>query len=604
LAQAEAVRETLFRARRYYNRLVEIEVARRARFDAIRKDISPELAQLEVEWEEADASAERLVAANKRQRQRHWQVTDGDKRRLLDGDFAAELARLHAERRSISAAAKPLRAEFSAMIGPANEERKRRSIERAAGGGPLIRSAANADVLDEMMAEDWPDAWKRIARSDDMAKLQHINARSECGLATGTYLAVEDAFARAKKDSAPTPPRFKRFDGTGKLQVQLLDETFADLMSGSCSKCAMREGTKDDPEKKGRPPMAVTMAQWIPRGPRDVVRMTVRHDRLPPADAKVKWASLVVRRSGARLEYEFQLTLEHASFGVAKRPAGTRPSEHVRVGWSRVDGGVRVAQWPSGGVVLPDSILRQHDHAASIVSAADAHYDRVLRLLRRLTAMGGNKLSAWHRMGSDRARDQVRRWCVAYADWALGADVVKLLWREWVRERRAHGSDLYAPACVARRWLRGKGVDESTHAAWILYTWARKDAHLCQYAADSSRRFARRRDEYYRVAAVRLATEFEAVTVDKYNIASLRELPALTMPGDPPRDQAQHNAHAAAPGRFREILAEVMGPRCTPCERPGDARSGGGARKTKPSDTKRVLAAAASATSHSMPADG
>jgi len=53
------------------------------------------------------------------------------------------------------------------------------------------------------------------------------------------------------------------------------------------------------------------------------------------------------------------------------------------------------------------------------------------------------------------------------------------------------------------------------------------------------------------------------------------------MPGDTPRDQSQHNVHAAAPGRFREILLEVMGTRCTPCERPSDGEKAGTVRTRK-----------------------
>ena len=81
--------------------------------------------------------------------------------------------------------------------------------------------------------------------------------------------------------------------------------------------------------------------------------------------------------------------------------------------------------------------------------------------------------------------------------------------------------------------------------------------------------------------AIRIATEYETVTIGNYKIDKLKELEPLTMPGTGVRDLAQWQLQAAAPGRFREILIDVMGPRCTPCERPSDEQKTVHARKKK-----------------------
>ena len=586
---ASLVHDLAWACSRYYNALVEIERRRHARFVAIRRSHAPELAELEDEWERLDDEAAELVREIKRSRQTHWRETGGEKTRAVPADAQARLDEIDREKRRVSAAAKEHRTAFAALCDGPRAEFKRRATERADGGGPRVKGAANAAVLAEMLGEpEWHPAWKEIAQSDDAAHRESIAAREACALPTGTYLQVEEAFQRARKDSSPRPPRFRRFDGRVKLSVQIRDMTWSTM--GGRASCTR---APHDPRRGGDQSRmhVVRIDQSIPRGERQAVIVTAKLHRQPPVDAVVKWVSLVGRRVGQRDVYEVQVTMEHPSFAEAKRPAGSRAAEHIAIGWSRVADGVRVARWADGEVVVPTSILRQHEHAASVDGVADALYDRARRLLRRWMRSGPHRFTAWHRMGSDRARAMMRRACREYADWALGD--AHGVWRSWKTDRLSRGEDLYAPAWLVRRWLASHGVTGQVQAAaFWAYVWSRKDEHLCQLAVDSRRRFVARRDAYYRSEAIRIATEFSEVTVDKYSVAALRVLPELTMPGDPPRETAQHNAQAAAPGRFREILIEVMGSRC---ERSSGSEEPGTARKRKRSTSRAVAVSDAAA---------
>lgn len=577
-----AVQQILMQANRYYNDLVAIDRARHARYIAIRRQYAPELAALEDEWECLEEQAESVLRDVKRARQAHWRE-HAESRRLLPAIVQPQLDALRAEQKRVSAAAKEHRAAFTALLDPAREEFKRRSAERAKGGGPRTKSIANAAVLEEMLAEAaWSGAWKATARSDDEAHAATLAARAKCGLSTGTYLQIEEAVQRAKKDSAPRPPRFRRFAGSGKLAVQVRNATYADALAGTSTLTI--SPAPHDPNKKGDQScmVAVRLYQSVPRGERQTIELTAKLHRAPPPDAEIKWAALLVRRVGTRTVYELQLTIEHESFGEAKRPPGTRDAVHVRIGWARVDGGIRVAYWPGGDVVVPEGILAQHEHAATIESAADIHFERAKALLRRWMRGGPHALTAWHRMRSDHARAMLRQACVAYAQHQLGADNLRALWAAWKADRLSRAEDLYALPRLQRAWLEHHVVtSQQDRAAFWAYCWACKDEHLCQYAVDSRRRFTSRRDALFRAEAIRIATEFSTVAMDAYRIASLKELPSLAMPGDVPRDPAQHNAQAAAPGRFREILVELMGPRCSLCERSSGEPKAAGARGRK-----------------------
>jgi hypothetical protein len=579
-------REILFRSNRYYNVLVEIEQARHARFVEIRRRHAPELAVLEDRWTALDEQISALYREAKNDRKAHWQETadypkrDGEKKRLLPPEYQARKDVFEAEQKAASAAAKPLRAAFSALLKPAQEEFKRRAAERAPGGAPQTKHRVNAEVLAEMLAEPaWHPVWREIAASDDLAHAAHLRARAVNRLYCGTYLGVEEAFQRAKKDSLPRPPRFHRFDGEGKIQMQPKKGTTWGML---------KAGRLTMTELPRRPGVSrrTNMYRVVFDQERDDEAMTVtataRLHRIPPHGAEVKWVSLLIRRIGQRAQCSLQFTLEDHSFSEPKRPAGTRAPAHLALGWAKTDGGIRVARYGDEEVVMPAAILDQYEYASAVERIADRLRNGVVRRLQLLAYRAGQRHPAfvWRQMASGgRYTEFLRARCEEYARHVFGAQPLRDKWQAWVQSRKAEGLDLYAPFAALRQgiampdgsrrfWNRTRRED----FAWWLYLWARKDAHLDQLAIDSRRRAIHRRDAHYRREAIRIATEFESVTVDDFKIDELKKLDPLTMPGEGIRDLAQHQLQAAAPGRFRELLLEVMGPRCTPCARSVDKK--------------------------------
>jgi hypothetical protein len=166
---------------------------------------------------------------------------------------------------------------------------------------------------------------------------------------------------------------------------------------------------------------------------------------------------------------------------------------------------------------------------------------------------------------------------------------VQKRWTTWRTRRKAKKLDLYATTEELRFHMTPREA-----YAWWCFLWARKDAHLEQYAADMRRKFPNQRDALYRAEAIRIATEYASVTIDSYKIDELKKLDPITLPGEGVRDMAQSQLQDAAPGRFREILLDVMGPRCTPCKRPGMEE------KTAPVRGKKSKQATRAATASSI----
>jgi hypothetical protein len=588
---ADLIRDALRLAGRYYNALVEIERDRAARFAALRRDLAPELAALEDEAERLDQRAEDLVHAIKRSRQAHWRAA-GEASLAVPPDLEAALVQIRAELKRVSGEAKPLRKAFAARLAPDQARYKATTTERAGGGGPRIKSRVNAKVLAEMLADDATDlAWRRVAQSDDVAHAAARAARAECGLLPGTYLLVEEAVARAKKDSAPRPPRFRAHRGMGRVGVQLRSATFGDLLTGASSQLRITPAPRKESTRSKRDCEYFHAQLRVGSDGRTPVWATIpiRLHRQPPQDAAVKWAWLLLRRQGERVCYELQLVLQHESFAEPKRPPGVGDGGHVRLGWAQVEAGVRVALWDGGELVVPQSTLRRVERADMLRSHADVHFDRLKRALRLWQHGSGNSVR-WDRLCSERARLHLRSLLVRYAEHELGD--VRELWRAW---RQSAPQDLFPSLAEADRWLRSRrpGASQGARLAWWCYLWARKDQHLRQWEADARRGFEHARDALFRSTAIRLGTQHEMITVDRYSVAQLKERPRpLTLPGEAPNEVAQRNAQLAAPGRFREILLEVMGPRCTPCERSGDAATAEGARKGQKRKGSRGVAGA------------
>ena len=573
----EVVHEILIKYNRYYNKLVEIERARHACFLASRRTWAPDLAVLEDEWLRLDDQVSALYAEAKKSRQTYWRETSGEKVRLLPPEYEGRKAELDAQKKVVSASASELRATFSALLDPAYDELKRRVDELANGRGPRTRGVIRPEVLAQMLDEpQWSDAWKEIARSDRAAHKATLKARAVCGLHGGTYLAVEEAVDASKKDSSPRPPRFRSFSGCGRIRLQMDKGTLWGTMK---EKRLQIESLVPRPGAGKRSNMIrIHMDQTREKEPSTKCSFTAKLHRPIPATAEVKWVTLMVRQHEGRAHYQFQLTLEHESFSEPKRPSGAAPTDHVRIGWSRTANGIRVGKVGGTEIVCPSSILQRASYSESIDSGRDRIANSAIRRLRLVARMSGLCVEhrTWLRMLSDYGRNALRKALQEFVLMTWPVEEVRRRWRSWVLDRKPRKEDLYVDVSELRATMTPREA-----FVWWVYLWLRKDEHLETFCGDMRRKFVNSRDMYYRHEAIRLATQYAELTIDDFSIADLKKLEPLTMPGTGVRDAAQSQLQAAAPGRFREILCEVMGPRCVLRERPGDVEKSSTARVLK-----------------------
>lgn len=601
---AADVEDQVHRGRRYYNDLVALERTRRAAFDVARGMYAPELLALQAQTEDIQRQIDEVYAEIRAERQAIWRDT-GAKSLAVSPEAATRLESLKDRIKVLYAEGAEARHVFSLRLKGARETYKARVDEAVKASGksdPHSKSRINSQVFQQLLADPEIDpAWKHITSLDVYAQEVARDIKRRAGLASGTSSILNEAFRRAKEDTQHPFLQFKSaIDSKGCVAVQVTSAagkpapTVRDAMSGAIPNFEL-VAQAPTPGKKGKPGRNYVARINCAPGRAPKAEFPILLHRMPPPDAVIKWAKIIVKKCGERSIFELQLTLEHPSFAEPKRPEGTAEAQHIRLGWKRQMqsgrlAGVRVAAWGSGEVTLPVRILDSVGSSRYMLAVADqllfgqrkdeeafAVVTSVRQVLDRL--LGKHKFSfrTWERLERDRDRIRFRQGWEDSATAHFGRGRLRELWGAWKQHQFASKMDLMQELGYASRWLRSQGLSSQTdRLLWWLYLWARKDRHLRQYSADMARRFTAQRDAHYRSEAIRVSTEFSSVSVDNYSVAALKEKEELKLEAVNPT--AQRMLQDAAPGRFREILVSVMGARAVPCERPVDEEKEGVAR--------------------------
>lgn len=344
----ELVLDQLRLASQYRNRLVEIELKRRAETDAVLQELCPGLLECEAELASVTARIEDVRAQQRGRNRRVRGKTD-------DTEFQKSLQELQPRERQLKAERKRLRSgEF------AKESTQARLTS--------ISKRAQADVKD---------------------------ARLTCGVFWGTYLQVEQAADSFRKGA---PPVFRGFRGTGRVAVQLQKGlSWEQAVSGKDTRLRLVPTPQTEPRttKSGRVlplPGAKRQAQlytlWLRVGSDGVQPIWAKWPlilhRTPPEGAKIMWA--IVHRILVAGHERWQLTLTLSDdTGVAfqRRDVAAQGVVGIDIGYRLMpDGGQRVAYWrgsdgASGELTLPAWTVAQWNLVEDLQSIRDTRHNEM-----------------------------------------------------------------------------------------------------------------------------------------------------------------------------------------------------------------------------------
>ncbi len=552
----DVVRRELRQAHDYYNKLVRLELDRRAMYRAARGAIGETLPAL-------DQALANVTAQIKAEAEALNAKRGKARKRVEDPAASARIAELKKQREGIRVQIKLARTEVEVTYGPGDAEFTRRTAEKANGNtAPRVRERTNKETLAEMMTEpQWSADWKLKARIDFEANQAKKLLLAECGLTPGTYLltqkAVEAAFAPAPKGKPPKadPTEKDGFYGEGRLGVQLHRLSVAELLSGSNARIALRMSDRLPKGAKAQQRYG-TLRMEVGRGGH-CVEFPVKLYRPLPPDGIITQAWIRAARLGPRTEYTFQCVIETAAW-IKEGPIKGSGTVAVDTGWRVMDdNGLRVAYWVDdhgrhGDIRVPQRVRSAVDYADSLRGIADTHFNAACKEVRAWMAMHPQHVPVW-----------LRNATTTIAHWRSHGDLIRVarrlasdhgLWREWRVDRKAAGLDLFASYAETGEWLGRKfgAVHPVVQLGVYLETWRRKDRHLYDWET-RERTYAQnaRRDLFRKVAQV--ARQYEHVLVEEI------DLPKFSRNASPEEKAAQDWLHRtlriAAPG---DLAARIM----------------------------------------------
>lgn len=412
-----------------------------------------------------------------------------------------------------------------------------------------------------------PDLVKRIRGCSDAAYLEAKALYNAPGaLHWGTKLMIAKEAEAANR--GVRPPRFLRWEGEGRVGVQLGDGglTVADLLAGKNGQVQL---LPQEPPPGWHPPMHLPIGRQGGRG-RESVRMRIKIrvgsmvdekgrrtrepvwisarctiDRPLPPDGVVKWVWILKRRVAYRDEYRIQFVVQAPGFAaVDPTQAGVacgqdyRGTVAVDVGWrDTIDGNLRVAyclddRGVHGQIAVPEGVVGRIAHADSLDSIRSRHLDAVRD--RLIDYIGPH------------ARGERRE---GIPEWLFEATRGIVLWKSPARF-----------AGLLRRWERHEG-DGDIYA--LLSAWAKNDRHLWSWSAHETDRAIGHRNDEYRKVAVHLARTYGTIVIETRDVMDLTkhafaEVPYPDADEDPADGRRQRSGkRLAAPGTLRAYIVEA-----------------------------------------------
>lgn len=457
--------DTIFKRNQLWNKLVEIDRAFEEKYSGLIERNGAGSRKQEIEFLRDLVDAFRGEIRQLRQKARSGKA---ELPRQLQQDFDC-----------VKSCLQEKRAEYKEMKKRVREESK--------------------DMLDALEAE----------RKEAIKKALHSFGLWWCNW-NEEHVEYETARKRALQERAKGKPaslQFHRFDGSGKATARLRENGMSGAW-GMPVKNVFRPNNTfwiepvpveawEHPVRAVRRKSAQTRVYFrvdsVGREPVWAVLPMVMHRSLPEGGL-IRQASLVRERVGRTFRYKLVVTVELP--GNNRVRLIRNGAVAVDIGWRRLKDGIRVAYWvdekgrkDEDGVLLPlkmfDAFLKLRD----LRSIRDKHFDEAKKVL----------VEFLERVD---APDWLREKTQNIKQWRSQAKLIALL-EEW-RDNRFFGD---------------KGV-----FTW-LENWRERENHIYDWESNLRDQVLRWRREEYRKFAKQLATNYDKVILEDFDLRKVAEKP-------------------------------------------------------------------------------
>ena len=331
----------------------------------------------------------------------------------------------------------------------------------------------------------------------------------------GTYLLIESADDQARK--AKTDPDFCRWEGDGAVGVQIQGGMTPDELAGD------RRAQLTTPNARGHAVLRLRVGSEG-REPIWAEWPIVLHRPLPEGST-VKGVTVHMRRRGRKSVWsaEFSLVLADPIRTCGEGVVG------IDLGWRMIDGEERVCTFASeDGLDRGELRLTAHELGG---------FDRVHSL----------------RATRDKLRNELQEKLLAYRERASEAF-------------RAETTHLHAWRSPGQyhRLLRLLG-EADREADEMIRAWKYRETHLLDWETGQNQKNIEHRKAKYAEFAARLASKYETLVLERFDLRTFARRPAKDTPRDAAGRQETHQAekaraqrHEASTSVLRSILSNAF----------------------------------------------
>jgi Putative transposase DNA-binding domain len=481
----------------------------------------------------------------------------------------------HAQVAAAQEAAEEAQAALDALLERGAEERMR-GLKRTTSvelHREIAEARARTRQAKERAREAKKRAYARAAPALHEARAAERKARKaaygEFVQRRGLYWATFNDVARqhdladrrisaARKQGRPARFRHHRYDGTGRIAVQLKreqgrPERTAELLSTSKSPWwgVLRLPTvaatdsqdwaglaRAEQRRRGRAEIAVRVASRQDRTP-VLWEIPVQIHRPIPPGAEILAAEIVITRVADERRVSANLTVRaHAAL------PRTGPAVAVDIGWrSMPDGSLRVAYWR--GSKAPMQPVRVPEHLASVLLVHASGREGEVRLPASWRELD-NRI-AQLRSGRDKDLNRIKATTRAYLRTHPHVAVaLELAPDDVVRWR--------SPARMVSLGGRLADIEDAGELREEIAAWERQDRHLWRWEANEREQLTLRRRDAYRAIAALITDPWPHALLETRFVSHVIHRPVGERTDGYQAEYARAQAKLAAPAELAEAI--------------------------------------------------
>lgn len=366
----------------------------------------------------------------------------------------------------------------------------------------------------------------------------------------GTELIIRKAVDQADGSTPlfdglePNDPRFKRWDGSGQIGLQLPKGFSGEKLytENTWIMIIPNPGKTTGKRSSYRSILRIKVDSDNPRTPIFADFPLVLH-RPIPKDAIVTWVTINRQRKGPDMEWSVDFTINYPN---ELPQSDTEFAVAFDIGWRKLEDGIRIGSFLGEdgenivlklGSELIDSLKKERELQSTKTQEFTKALNVLVEYLQNLVDIPEWILKASQSKKSDKSTLPTKNQATSWIS-------------EWKSEQRL-GS-------LVNKWKKNR-IEGDDSIFSTLEEWRYHDFHLWKWVSSQRKNSRRQRRELYRLFAYKLAKKYRTLVLEDFQLTNIKKRADFGTKKEVERnDGACSNLQLVSPGEFRFILISAF----------------------------------------------